>query len=184
MEYIFTFTNDKSLHNQYFELRQFVNEKYFQVRLDLTDKWDTNSYICVVLKDDSVIAGCRLTIYDGDLLPMETENFRITSKYKPQQIAELSKLVVHPDFSKDNIAQRLFTEVERKAKSLQAKYVYSIVANKQARLYSIYFNRYKRKEMGNSVFEIIDDINITSCVKQKYERQVSCLTRVKLNDDI
>lgn len=180
MEYIFTFTNDKSLHQKYFQLRQFVNEKYFQVGLKLTDEWDANSYICVVLKDDLVIAGCRLTIYEGDLLPMETENFRITSEYKPLQIAELSKLVVHPDFSKDNIAQRLFKEVEKKAKLLQIKYVYSIVANKQARLYSIYFNRYKRKDMGDSVFEIIDDINITNCVKQKYERQVSCLTRVKI----
>jgi len=174
------YTNDKLLHTRYRELRRDINDKYYHVHVSLKDDWDESSYVCVATKENQVVGGCRLTIFDKHLLPMETKDFRISREHKIGEIAELSKLVVHPQFSKDNIANQLFMETEKMAINIGINYIYSIATSKQARLYSLYYKRYKHQTTGKSHFEILDGIQIPYSVKNKYQREVSSLIRVKI----
>lgn len=174
------FTDDKSLKMQYLQLYKEVNRKYFGASVTMEDKWNDFSHICVALNDDLVVGGCRLSVFQGDLLPMETKDFRISLKCKKNDIAELSRLIIHPHFSKYNIAEKLIMQAEKMAMILGVGYVYSIVASKQARLYSLYFQHYKRTHAGQSQFETLKEIQIPKSVKIKYPREVTSLIRIKI----
>ena len=175
------FTEDAAEKEAYFSLRQTINQEFYGIKVDRNDNWDKDSLIFIVNYKDQLVGGSRLTIKHPLPLPMETRDFdlcEVDIHQKDSIIAEYSKLVIHPSVSRIEVTLQQYITVEKVAKQLGINLVYSVAAQLQARSYSFAFNHYQRHCMGQSRFEILHNVKLPRSVKQKYMRDVNCLTRV------
>lgn len=173
----YIFSKDTKQLTQYHRLRKIIYAT--DLGLDvapIADDFDPVSHTLTVINRQRCVGGVRLTLHHhspAKMLPMETEYFQLryllpelsleTSVY-----AEISRLILLPEFRDGEVTKRMYKEINRKCRQLGVNYLFAITPYAQARRYML-----SSKQLGFSIK--MADVKIPEEQQERYGGLAECL---------
>ncbi len=142
----FEFSRDPALLHQYFRLYEsecrVVDVPQF---CNAEEEYNRKGHIIVVRKGNQCIGGARISVRsprNPAPLPLEIGNFRLDSLFpelcaKEMHYAELSRLVLLPEFRTGDITRELFYHFYRKSLAIGIHMMFAAAPLSNARMYRV-----------------------------------------------
>lgn len=171
------FSKDLKQLRQYYRLRKLIYAADLGLDIDpVADMYDPMSEILTVYNRHRCVGGVRLTICnkgEDHLLPMESDDFKLRELLPDLELehanyAEISKLILLPEYRDGEITQRIYKDINRKCRQLGVQYLFAITPYIQARRYLL-----SSKLLGFNIK--MADIKIPYEQKDKYGGLAECL---------
>lgn len=173
----YTFTQDEKQRRQYYRLRKLIYAT--DLGLDIppvADIYDPFSYTLTVFDRHRCVGGVRITVqdpYSRLMLPMEMDQFRLEHLLPDLELhkstyAEISRLILLPEYRDGEVTKRIYREVNRKCRQLGVNYLFAITPYIQARRYLL-----SSKQLGFNIK--MADVAIPEVQKLRYGGLAECL---------
>lgn len=180
----FKFTTNKKYLRQYYRLRKMIYEIDLGIPLSsFSDSFDSISHTLVVRLKEKCVGGCRLTVCEAGsnrLLPSESEEFRLKNLAPELELdkysyAEYSRLILLPDYRDGKVSEKIYKQLNRKARQLGVRYVFVIAQKSHARLY---ISSYRR--LGYKV-KMLSNVNIPKNINDRYNGVAECIIMMDMS---